>query len=86
MNKVKTQKITPLKMIRKFCVDCHGNSLKTVRFCHSVDCFLWPFRFGKSSKSYVNQNGEKCRQLFDKKYFKKGAKFSPDREVSEYKL
>jgi len=42
---------SPLKAIRRKCLDCCGTS-KVVRFCtldgiHSTKCDLWPFRFGK---------------------------------------
>jgi hypothetical protein len=77
---------SPLKQIRKFCLDCCGGSTKSVRFCHSVDCSLWFLRFGRYPGTFVRENGKKSKQLFDKDNFKKGAKFSPDLEIEEYKL
>lgn len=38
---------TPLKAIRKKCLDCCCNQYKEVKLCHLKDCSLWPYRFGK---------------------------------------
>lgn len=42
---------SPLKAIRRNCLDCSGGSSKYVMWCpcdgvHSTWCHLWPFRFG----------------------------------------
>mgnify|MGYP001026170220 CR=1 FL=1 len=83
---MKIPKQSPLKQIRKQCLDCCGSSVKTARFCHSVDCPLWLFRFGKFPKTIIREYGKKFEQLFYKGNFKKGARFSPDKEISSYKL
>ena len=36
--------------IRANCLDCSGVSPKEVTICHIVNCPLWPFRFGYSTK------------------------------------
>lgn len=41
---------TPLKAIRKKCLDCCANSPKEVRLCRSDGCPLYSFRFGKNPK------------------------------------
>jgi hypothetical protein len=41
------QKLSPLKAIRKKCMDCAG-SRGEVRKCNVLDCWLHPFRFGKN--------------------------------------
>jgi len=45
-------KVTPLKMIRLYCIDCQGGdergSIKSVRLCSIVNCPLYPFRMGKN--------------------------------------
>jgi len=79
-------KQSPLKQIRKQCVECCGNSVKTVRFCHSIDCPLWFLRFGKFPKTILRENGDKSGSLFERENFKKGGKFCPDRELNLYKL
>ncbi len=40
--------LTPVKSIRKKCIDCSGGSLKEVRECVIPDCALFPFRMGKN--------------------------------------
>jgi len=42
---------SPLKSIRRKCLDCCGNVRKLVAYCscdgvNSTKCALWPFRFG----------------------------------------
>jgi hypothetical protein len=44
------KRITPLKAIRKKCLDCMCGSAKEVRLCPSTDCPLYPFRMGHNSK------------------------------------
>lgn len=44
------KKITPLKAIRKKCIDCCGGSLKEVRLCTAIRCDLHPLRFGHKPK------------------------------------
>ena len=43
--------LTPLKAIRKNCLQCTGGSAKCVAYCPcdgelSTRCHLWPYRFG----------------------------------------
>jgi len=83
---MKVPKQSPLKQIRKQCLECNCGSRKSVRFCHSTECALWYLRFGKFSKTAVRENGKKFEQLFNKNNFKDGGKFSPDKEISSYEL
>ena len=76
----------PLKQIRKQCLDCCCGAIKTIRFCHSIDCSLWYLRLGKFPKTVIKAKGKEWKQLFDKENFKIGAKFSPEIEVEKYKL
>lgn len=77
---------SPLKQIRKQCLECCCGSAKTVRFCHSTECSLWFLRFGKLPKTVIRIQGKKSIQLFRKENFRLGAKFSPDEEIYSYKL
>ena len=43
-------KLTPMKAIRKKCLDCSGGSFKEVELCPIDDCFLYTYRFGKRPK------------------------------------
>ena len=38
--------ITPLKAIRKNCIDCAGGSKGEARRCVAIECPCWPFRMG----------------------------------------
>ena len=38
---------TPIKAIRKKCLDCCCGSRKEVRLCKVIECPLYPYRFGK---------------------------------------
>lgn len=42
------KKLTPLKSIRRKCVDCMAGSAKEVRLCPSEDCPLYLYRFGRN--------------------------------------
>ncbi len=46
---------SPLKQIRKQCLECCGGSIKRIRFCHSVDCSLWFLRQGMFPRTYINK-------------------------------
>ncbi|MDD2656852.1 MAG: hypothetical protein PHQ18_04810 [Patescibacteria group bacterium] len=39
---------SPLKSIREKCLDCMGGQPKEVRVCESIDCALYPYKFGKN--------------------------------------
>ena len=42
--------LTPIKAIRKKCLDCVGNQYKTVRLCEDKKCPLHPYRMGRRPK------------------------------------
>ena len=79
-------RISPLKQIRKQCRECHSGSTKSVRFCHSVDCPLWFLRFGKFPNTLIRHFEEEFIQLFNRENFLKKGKFSPDLDISQYRL
>ena len=61
-------KITPLKAIRKNCIDCMGGSLKEVKLCPSDDCPLYGYRFGKypeGTRKKVKISEERKQQLIN---------------------
>lgn len=41
---------TPLKAIRKKCLDCCCGNPYEVRLCACTDCTLWPYRLGHRPK------------------------------------
>lgn len=42
----KKRTLTPLKAIRRQCLQCVGNSPKEVRMCPATECYLFAFRQG----------------------------------------
>jgi hypothetical protein len=55
-------KMTPVKSIRKYCLDCAGDSPKEVRLCPAKNCPLYPFRMGK------NPNYSKAKNANEEKH------------------
>tara|TARA_Y100001970_G_scaffold244796_1_gene311312 strand:+ start:1588 stop:1746 length:159 start_codon:yes stop_codon:yes gene_type:complete len=43
--------LTPIKAIRKWCLQCSGDSYTEVRLCPIKNCPLYPYRMGKRPKS-----------------------------------
>jgi hypothetical protein len=41
---------TPLKTIRKNCIECCNGSSNEVELCQVAQCKLYPFRYGKKPK------------------------------------
>lgn len=46
-NNGKTHLYSPMKAIRRKCLDCCCGSSQEVRSCHIEDCALHPYRLGK---------------------------------------
>ena len=42
---------TPIKAIRKKCLNCMCYQPKEVRLCQSIDCAIYPYRFGRRPDS-----------------------------------
>lgn len=38
--------LSPVKSIKKFCLDCVGGNIKERRLCIDTDCPLYPYRLG----------------------------------------
>ena len=52
----------PLRSIRRYCVDCAGESSHYARFCpcdgvHSTRCHVWPYRFGRRPGTVAERSG-----------------------------
>lgn len=46
---------TPIKAIRKKCLDCCNHQSKEVRLCTMINCAIYPYRFGRRpDKSIVD--------------------------------
>lgn len=50
--------LTPLKAIRKKCLECSNYQYKEVELCPIKDCPLYPYRFGKRP-STIKGNAKK---------------------------
>lgn len=42
------KKLTPIKAIRKYCLDCSAGSAHEVKRCPITDCPLYPYKLGKN--------------------------------------
>lgn len=40
--------LTPLRSIRRKCIECSGDSPKEVRLCQTQECPLFEFRLGRN--------------------------------------
>ena len=47
--------ITPLKAIRRKCINCSGGSKAEARRCTEVECPCWPFRMGTNPFMRMNK-------------------------------
>jgi len=79
-------KRNPLVAIRKQCLQCTQWHTKTITFCASVNCPLWPLRFGKQPKDYIAENGKEYEKLFDKEEFQEGGRYDPAIPVEDMKV
>ena len=46
--------LTPVKAIRKNCLDCSGGSVSEVRNCVVTDCPLYLYRLGRNPNRKAN--------------------------------
>ena len=44
------KKLTPMKAIRAYCLECSGDSFRNVKLCVMSDCPLYPYRMGRRPK------------------------------------
>ena len=50
MNSNKNEILTPIKSIRKKCLDCCNGQYNEIRNCTVINCALYPYRMGKRPK------------------------------------
>lgn len=50
-------KLTPVRAIRKKCLDCCCNQAAEVRLCPAADCPLWEYRMGHRPKKADQESG-----------------------------
>ena len=59
--------LSPLRMIRKYCLDCSNNQPNEVRLCPCTKCHLYGYRLGhnpnkQGKKTLTQEEREKLRQ------------------------
>jgi hypothetical protein len=64
--------LTPIKAMRKKCLDCCCGSSQEVKLCPVTDCALYPYRFGKypkrtGTKGKINSGLLKIHQIAGEK-------------------
>ena len=63
---------SPLKAIRKHCLDCSGGRTSAVRLCTTAECPLYPYRFGfnpynkNARKGLLNKLAEAKKETLEK--------------------
>lgn len=50
---------SPIKSIRKYCLECCCYSANEVRLCPTKECPLYPYRFGKRVRNPTSTNKPK---------------------------
>jgi len=62
------EKLSPLKSIRKYCLECCCESFNEVKLCPKKDCVLYRYRLGKSgnSKNLTEEQKEATRKRLAK--------------------
>ena len=66
---------TPIKAIRKKCLDCTCYQPKEIRLCPIIECALYPYRFGRrpdeatldTLKEFYSENPEPTKGFSPKK-------------------
>jgi hypothetical protein len=57
-------KTTPIKAIRKKCLDCCCGSAKEVDLCSDTECPLYPYRLGKNpARAGIGNHEAKSPQI-----------------------
>lgn len=54
--------LTPVKAIRKYCLNCSGGSFKEVEKCVISECELYEYRYGKRPVKEKNQTNSNTHQ------------------------
>jgi hypothetical protein len=69
--------LSPLKAIRRKCLECSGGSFSEVRICAISDCPLWPYRIGRRPSTIRASSPE----LLDREHIQREAAFQCLREL-----
>ncbi len=74
--------LSPLKSIRKNCLDCSAGSVKEIKLCPIEDCPLYRFRFGKNPNR-AGIGGKGFPKEFVEKSLAESGDFANKGEVEE---
>lgn len=55
--------LTPIKAIRKNCLDCMAGSAHEVKLCPSNDCPLYQYRFGHRPSTLIKKQAKFAKSL-----------------------
>lgn len=61
-----TRNLTPMKAIRKKCLECCCGQRNEVALCHIEDCALWAYRFGKRPDVYPTYETEVSEEQMER--------------------
>lgn len=73
---------TPLRAIRRKCLDCCAGSSPEVALCHIKDCSLWPYRDGHNPRK-KGQGGPGNREALAKYFREKKTSLTTDAEAQD---
>jgi hypothetical protein len=74
---------TPIKAIRKKCLDCCCGSSREVEHCPVNDCSLYPYRLGKSPTRKGRQLSEEERKAASERLARARAIKRPDSDLDK---
>lgn len=63
----KGKRLTPLKAIRKRCLDCSAYNPREVRLCPCVECPLYSYRMGVRPSTYEKRRASKGVEAVEEK-------------------
>ena len=66
VEKSESKKLTPIKAIRAYCLDCSCGSAYEVRLCPIKDCPLYPFREGHNPNIKREYTDEQRKQMAER--------------------
>ena len=55
---------TPIKAMRKKCIDCTAGSYKEIRLCTIVECAIYPYRFGRRPSDAIIDTIKQYLRIF----------------------
>lgn len=76
--------MTPLKSLRKYCLDCCNGSFNEVKLCTIEDCEFFPFRLGKG-RPKLKSIRKKCLECSESLTEVKNCSFK-DCPVYDYRM